>query len=230
MGFLKKVLREATKPLAHTPLRPVHQIAREIGRVGDQVVGTVAEGGAHLVENAARETVKGTSKVIGEVTGSRRRVNQQADAQNQALRQQVISFLNSQQDAEIQALDQQLHLALQAYAQEHQQIAQEILNIDETIAIYRQWRTAMVEIESNQAPTTLNAILGGDVEVLKNFLMEGEFRGSYNPLTLALKKFLSGTLQPATFSSLVDGAFNRLSEASDLFYLEQDFRGNTFAE
>ncbi len=231
MGFFKKFLREATRPLAHTPLRGVHQVAREIGRIGDQVVGAVAHDVGHLVENTVKESGKGVSKFVGELTGSRHKANQQADEQNQKRKAQVTAFLNSRTDEDIQRLEQELSDMLDAYEKEHEQAVQQGFNAAAVKGMYQQWRRAIVELEDNRVPAVnLEAILNGDEQLLKNFLIEGEFLGGYNPLTLAVEKFLAGNLNPQTMGTLMNRAFDRLSANSELFYLEPDARERTMAE
>ena len=72
--------------------------------------------------------------------------------------------------------------------------------------------------------------MNGDEQLLRDFLMEGEFQGGYNPLTLAIENFLAGNLNNQTMMNMVNKAFDRLSGNSELFYLEPDTGDRTMAD
>ncbi len=132
---------------------------------------------------------------------------------------------------DLAVLDRQMHNCLTALELEGEKSVQEASAAAALKAMYKQWQAAVIELEANQVPAVnLEAVLNGDQQLLKDFLMEPEFKGFHNPLTLAAEKFFASNLNPQTMRMLVNRAFDRLSENSELFYLEPDAKGDTVAE
>ena len=214
----------------------VKKVAEETGRAADNVAGGAANvvGGAlgavgEVGAKTVKEAKRATSKVIGEVSGGRRKAHRQADQQRETLREQTLAFLNNRKEAEVGVLRGRLAAGLAQYAEERNKIDQEIIEITEMQRTYEQWRNAIIEIENNQPPAALESILNGDEENLKNFLLEGEFGGNYNPLTLATEKFFTSILNAQNMKNFAYKAVERLSDDSELFYLEPDAKNETFA-
>lgn len=209
----------SVSPLLGTTVR------REAARVADNIAEGPASVTVDAVKHAVKQSTKNASSIVGEITGSRRKTNQRVDEQNDSRRKQVMEYLNSRGDADIQDLEQKLSDMFAAYGQ------QESFDPTEMKAIYKQWRIAVIELETDQElHASLDAVLEGDQALLKNFLMESEFRGDHNPLTLAAERFFTSNLNSQTITTLVNRAFDRLSDNSELFYLEQDANGDTMAE
>ena len=148
MGLFNKAGKIFGKVVAVVPVAGpiVAKGLREVGRIGDQAVGRVAHDVGHLVENTIKESGKGVSKFVGEVTGSRRKANQEADEQNQKRRSQVTVFLNSRGDEDVQRLGQELFDMLDAYGREHDEALQQGFDAATVMAMYQQWRMAVIEL------------------------------------------------------------------------------------